>query len=183
LLGWLFGAAAIAWAVALPFATFLASDDSGTGQTMRDWFVLAVYSTGSFICHQRPDRSFRLWAFQMPVCARCTGIYVGSAFAAMAAGLRSAGFRSGSFRPAGFRSAKASRYVNSSPGNIARGFSRAKIALLLSIVPTALTLMYEWTAGITPANWIRAMAGLPIGMVVSAIVMSEIGTAANDEVN
>jgi len=119
----------------------------------------------------------------MPVCARCTGIYVGGAFAAMAAGVRWAGFRLASFRPAGFRSAKASREMNSPPANVARGFSRAKIALLLSIIPTALTLMYEWTAGIAPANWIRAMAGLPIGMVVSAIVMAEIGTAANDEVN
>jgi uncharacterized membrane protein len=140
---------------------------------VRDWFVLAVYSTGSFICHQRPDRSFRLWAFQMPVCARCTGIYVGGAFTAMAAGIRSAGFRS----------AKAARYVSSPSGNVARGFSRAKIALLLSIVPTAVTLVYEWTAGIAPANWIRAMAGLPLGVVVSAIVMAEIGTATNDEVN
>lgn len=28
-------------------------------------------------CHQRPDRSFFIRGFQLPVCARCTGILAG----------------------------------------------------------------------------------------------------------
>lgn len=28
-------------------------------------------------CHQRPDRSFFLNGYQMPVCARCTGVIIG----------------------------------------------------------------------------------------------------------
>lgn len=28
-------------------------------------------------CHQRYDRSFTFFGFQFPVCARCTGIYLG----------------------------------------------------------------------------------------------------------
>ena len=54
------------------------------------WFVLllvspflpvpvsaAIYAIGSYICHQRPERSFWLDGVQLPVCARCIGIYAG----------------------------------------------------------------------------------------------------------
>ena len=30
-----------------------------------------------FRCHQLSDRSFHLWGFQFPLCARCTGILLG----------------------------------------------------------------------------------------------------------
>jgi uncharacterized membrane protein len=46
--------------------------------------IVAVYGIGSLICHQLPERSFRLWTAQMPVCARCAGIYFGAAIAAIA---------------------------------------------------------------------------------------------------
>jgi len=38
-------------------------------------FALSVYAAGGVVCHQLPDRSFLLWGHQLPVCARCTGIY------------------------------------------------------------------------------------------------------------
>lgn len=28
-------------------------------------------------CHQRPDRSFFMHGYQFPVCARCTGVFIG----------------------------------------------------------------------------------------------------------
>lgn len=31
----------------------------------------------SFMCHQRPDRSFHFRGKQFPLCARCTGILIG----------------------------------------------------------------------------------------------------------
>jgi uncharacterized membrane protein len=39
----------------------------------------SAYAIGSLICHQRPERSFHLANTQLPVCARCLGIYGGAA--------------------------------------------------------------------------------------------------------
>jgi len=33
---------------------------------------------GSFICHRKPERSFKLGKRYFPVCSRCTGIYIGA---------------------------------------------------------------------------------------------------------
>jgi len=62
------------------------------------WFVLllatpflpvplsaAMHAIGSVICHQRPERSFWLADAQLPVCARCLGIYAGTVVGAIAA--------------------------------------------------------------------------------------------------
>lgn len=32
-------------------------------------------------CHQRPDRSFYIKGYQMPICARCSGVFLGYLFA------------------------------------------------------------------------------------------------------
>ena len=51
------------------------------------WVVLlfaapgVLFPLGHFICHQRPERSFFIGGQQLPVCARCTGLYLGAALA------------------------------------------------------------------------------------------------------
>ena len=35
------------------------------------------YQAFKIICHQNPERSYFVWEHQMPVCARCFGIYAG----------------------------------------------------------------------------------------------------------
>jgi uncharacterized membrane protein len=42
-----------------------------------------LYAAASRICHQRPERSFFIAGFQMPVCARCSGLYVSGALGAL----------------------------------------------------------------------------------------------------
>jgi uncharacterized membrane protein len=136
-----FLAASSAWAVALPLATFAASRPAASSVVYG--FALAVYGVGRIVCHQLPARSFHLWNASMPVCARCTGIYVGAAAAALL--LRDSRVRM-----------RANRYGG-----------HARPLLLLAVVPTALTLAFEWSTGVTPANWIRALAGAPLGAAVA----------------
>ncbi len=61
-------AAAVIWAALLAAAPVLPA-------------VIAapLYAIGSLICHQIPERSFHLAGAQLPVCARCIGIYAGVA--------------------------------------------------------------------------------------------------------
>jgi uncharacterized membrane protein len=46
-----------------------------------------TYAFGSLICHQRPERSFYIDAAQLPVCARCFGLYAGAALGVLMRGL------------------------------------------------------------------------------------------------
>src|SRR6266700_4184484 len=123
-----FVAASVTWAVLLPIAPFAASQPAPA----RFWYGLAfiVYGAGSFICHQLPARSFHSWSAQWPVCARCTGIYFGAAVMAIATTVR--------LKPD-------STYLYINP-------RRARILLAIAALPTAVTLIYEWTTGITPSN-------------------------------
>jgi len=46
-------------------------------------FAAFVSLLGSIICHQDPSRSFRLTNVPLPVCSRCTAIYIGSLMGVM----------------------------------------------------------------------------------------------------
>ena len=110
-------------------------------------FSAAVYEVGSLLCHQLPERSFHYRGVQLPVCARCVGLYVGAAAAAIAA-MR-------------MRRTK-SRQV----------WDRARVLLSVAAVPTAVTLIDEWFSGHMPSHWIRAAAGFPLGAIVMLIVVA-----------
>src|SRR4029450_4313283 len=73
--------ASISWAVVLPIATLVTSRHVASSAVYL--FGFAAYVVGSFVCHQRPERSFYLRADQMPVCAGGAGIYGGAALAAL----------------------------------------------------------------------------------------------------
>ncbi len=169
-----FVAAAAVWAALLVLAPFLAS--RAHASTFGAALTLAVYAVGGAVCHQLPERSFHVWTTQMPVCARCTGIYFGalaSAVAATAAWLKA-------------RLAYATTYATahdtaqgSAVGHRTRGAVGARTILALAVLPSAATLVFEWTAGHAPANAIRFAAGLPIGIAVAWLVRA----AAENQVN
>jgi hypothetical protein len=147
--------AAVAWALMLPAAAYAAGRPAAPRIVYA--FALAVYGIGSAVCHQLPLRSFHLFGAQMAVCARCTGIYAGAA--AVAAALIREARGSGATL-----AARASR----GPASRAGG---ARLVMLVAVLPTIATLAYEWTTGLTPANWIRATAGVPMGAAVSWLVV------------
>ena len=157
-----FVGASVTWLVALPLATFASSRPYPP--TPVYLLSFGTYLVGSVLCHQHPERSFFLWGSQMPVCARCTGIYAGAAIAALALPFVAR------LKPSRLRS----HATRASFGAL----HEARMLLILSIVPAAATLGYEWTTGNTPANWIRAVSGLPIGTVVASIVRSAASGAA-----
>ena len=134
-----FLAGSVAWVAAIPVAAFAASRPGAASGVYA--FALSVYAIGRLVCHQLPARSFHLWNTSLPVCARCTGIYFGAAATALLRAPR--------------------------PSQPTRFGGQARIVLLVACVPTAVTLLFEWTTGITPANWIRALAGLPLGAAVA----------------
>jgi uncharacterized membrane protein len=134
--------AAPVWVAAMPLATYAATREHAPA--IANAFALAIYGIGSLVCHQKPERSFHLWGAQLPVCARCAGIYLGAAAALIR------------------RRAKASRVVND------------REILALAALPTVATLLFEWTTGMTPSNTIRFVSGLPIGAVVSWLVTSRV---------
>ena len=134
------------WAAAIPLAAFVASRPAAASAAYG--VALAVYAIGHVVCHQLPARSFHLWTVTLPVCARCTGIYVGAAGTAIAIAV-----------------ARPVRRGAQRDGGSTKADPRA--VLLLATIPTALTLIFEWTTGTMPANWIRALAGLPLGAAVA----------------
>src|SRR2546430_11339581 len=137
-----FVAASLAWALLLVAVPFLAS--RAHPSALATATIVAVYAIGSLVCHQLPERSYRLWTAQMPVCARCAGIYAGATIAAIAA-----------------------LGVGAGPP-----IRRARLILAVAVAPTLLTLVYEWTSGRMPANTIRFAAGLPIGVGVAWLLVA-----------
>jgi uncharacterized membrane protein len=153
---------AIAWAIALPLAPWIASRPHLTA--VLSAMTIAIYGIGGVVCHQRPERSFHLWAAQLPVCARCTGIYAGAAICALVGVGRA--FQAGEGRSAALWHAQG---IPSLSRNESLAPRRAVVAA--AAIPSIATLIYEWTTGDVPSNWIRFAAGLPIGIVVAALVV------------
>jgi uncharacterized membrane protein len=103
-----------------------------------------VYEAGSYVCHQRPERSFRVGRRVMPVCARCTGLYASAAAGGVLALL---------FSVAG-----------AEPG-------RARMLLGVAAVPTVATVGAEFAGWWFPSNAIRALAALPLGFCAAWVVV------------
>ena len=118
-----------------------------------------VYGVGSFICHQLPERSFHFAGFQLPVCARCLGIYVGVSVGVTYVWMQAAG----------------RRMVPALQPRTARGLGA------LAATPTLLTVALEATGVWSPSNLTRAIAGLPLGALVGLVVMNALATLHYDE--
>ena len=114
-----------------------------------------TYAVGAIVCHQIPERSFHVAGFQLPVCARCLGIYAGFAMTAS------------------FTAAMGSRLASRSGQFTARA---ARRAFIVGATPTAVTLALEWSGVWRGTNIVRAMAGLALGSGVAFVVMSAAAT-------
>lgn len=114
-----------------------------------DLIIEIIYATGGLICHQRPERSFLLDGHQFPVCARCTGLYL-----------------SGAIGIAGWLALKMARRWTSLPFDP----GLAKRMVLISAMPTAVSLMTGVLGMWDGSNLTRAMLAVPLGASAGAVV-------------
>ena len=128
--------------VLVPFAT--AHDAGGPAATA---VSAGSYLVGGLICHQRAERSCRLWGVQMPVCGRCAGLYAGAAFGAVMAGAWVSGRRLSAAR------ASALRWV-----------------VLGAAVPTGASVAMEVLGVFEGSAVIRATGAMPLGAAVTWVV-------------
>ena len=129
------------------------------GPLLPGWAGAMVYGIGSFVCHQIPERSFHLAGFQLPVCARCLGIYLGA------------------FAGAGFvwvRASTGQRLVSLAP-------VAARRLAVAAAIPTLVTVALESAGMWYPSNVTRAIAGFPLGGMLALVVMSALATLHYDE--
>ena len=119
-----------------------------------DLFFAFVYATGSVICHQLPERSFFLDGRQLPVCARCTGLYLAGAAGVLGWCMWKTG--------RGWRRFKVS--------------PRVALAIVIgAALPTALSY-FTGLAGIWDgSNLTRALLATPLGFSAGAVVAA-VGT-------
>jgi len=110
----------------------------------------ALYAIGSQICHQQAARSFHLYSAQLPVCARCIGIYTGAALGAVVAVPSTWRTRMGALAP--------------------------RAMLVYGALPTAMTIVAEWSGAWSGSNVIRAASGVPLGGAVALVVAQAAAT-------
>lgn len=128
--------AAAAWVVIVVSSPVALSRATLTAPTA------VVYAAASRICHQRTERSFAIAGVQMPVCARCFGLYLSAALGAMIAW-------TGRRRPG----------------------VAPRTALALAAVPTAATWLLEFAGVSGFSNAIRATAALPLGLTAGWLLV------------
>ena len=137
------------WVVSLIGAPYTAAHSSSDRVSYAA--AAGVYVLGSIVCHQLPARSFSLWGVQLPVCARCAGLYAAAPFgAALALVLGTGRARRTSVRVAD------SQWL--------------RMVLMTAAAPTLITVLGESAGLIEPAGWIRAAAAVPLSVPVSGIV-------------
>jgi uncharacterized membrane protein len=120
------------WTALVLAGPWIASSAQHLGSTL--------YLIGAVVCHQRPERSFHWGVAQLPVCARCLGLYAGAAAGLVwwvVRGLR---------RPRAWP-------------------RRAALAVLAAAaLPTAVTILTAVAGLGDPPNLWRAALALPLGV-------------------
>jgi uncharacterized membrane protein len=135
----LLAAVAVGWAAAIVVAPLIRVSVEGV---IASRLAAMTYAIGALVCHQLPDRSFHLAGAQLPVCARCTGLYLSGAVGLVAWMMWRA--------PATRRSFRRVIVVLGAP----------------AVITYVLHVVGMWDA----TNAVRAIASAPLGLALGAVV-------------
>jgi hypothetical protein len=151
--------AALTWAVLLlltPGWSYRTAAGAGQGRAA---LAALVRVAGAHVCHQRSERSFYLYGRPVPVCGRCTGLYVAGATGLLAASSRR-------------RRRDHLRSRIASPSWWPGGLDATAGILFMAAVPTALTWLLEVAGVWNPGTPLRAFAALPLGLTAGWLIGS-----------
>jgi hypothetical protein len=95
-----------------------------------------VFEAGARLCHQQQTRSVSIGGHSLPVCGRCTGLYLGGAFGLL---------------------------VVAALGRSSLAARRNRRLLLTAAIPTLLTLWVERAWRADPGTLVRALSAVPLG--------------------
>lgn len=115
-----------------------------------------VRMAGAQVCHQRPERSLHLHGQPLPVCGRCTGLYVSGAIGLLA--VSAFGRRSTPTSPIAL------------PAWWPAGLDPRVRWLALAAFPTAATWSLDVAGAWNPGTALRAIAALPLGLVAGWLI-------------
>ena len=170
----------------------LARDVGGRAVTL---VSAGTYLIGGLVCHQRPERSFHPEGVQMPVCARCAGLYLGAGLGVLAAvgfrrrggaaerpGRRPGGMWAGggALPPAAGAHEGGGAAADRAPARLtAAGVGQGggaaanrapawlRWAVLAAAAPTGITFAAEMVGWMPSIGELRAAAGVPLGVAVT----------------
>lgn len=134
--------------------TFLVAAPLALSQGSRPVATLAMYRSASLLCHQKAERSFAVADAQMPVCARCLGLYAAGALGALA-------------------HLVARRPQRSAPPTV-----RVRVVLAAAALPMLLSVGLEWMGAIEGSNISRFLSALPLGVAAGWLLQQLV---ASDE--
>ncbi len=124
----------------------------------------AVYVVSGVVCHQLSDRSFHLWDRQVPVCARCSGLYAGAPLGIVGVFARR--------RPSDRRPQTAGQVWP---------LRRLRTILIAAAVPTLATAAVEIVGIAESTNLVRAVSALPLGFGVAWVVGMSLAGRVDEE--
>jgi uncharacterized membrane protein len=116
-----------------------------------DGFMNKVDAVGYAVCHRILSHSFLINDRPMPLCARCTGMYLGALYGTVlqfVAGKRKGGFSQG----------------------LVIVLSLMGIVFAIDGLNSFMGLFLEKAPLYTPQNWLRLMTGLSMGIFISALI-------------
>ena len=115
-----------------------------------------LYESASRICHQQPERSFHVAGAQLPVCARCFGLYASGAAGAIGA------------------------WLLGRPRRWTPNAGHARLLFAAAALPTVATVGVEWLGLAHLSNLGRMIASVPLGAVAGWVFVRMLLSEADE---